>query len=72
MDYRGIRYRIRARIERGQWFVVIRETGVCRRPRPLHRLSLLTPPILFGLACHRWRFRIFDLHPMGRPAPVID
>jgi len=36
------------------------------------RLSLLTPPILFGLACHRWRFRIFDLHPMGRPAPVID
>jgi hypothetical protein len=67
MDYRGIRYRIRARIERGQWFVVIRGTGVCRHPRALHRLSLLTPPILFGPACHRWRFRIF-----GRPTPVID
>jgi hypothetical protein len=24
----------------------------------------LPPPILFGLAFHRRRFRIFDLHPM--------
>ena len=65
MDYRGIRYTIRAGIERGQWFVVIRGTGVCRRPRH-------APNPLLGLACHRWRFRIFDLHPMGQPAPVID
>ena len=72
MDYRGIRHRIRARIERGQWFVVIRGTGVCRRPRPLHRLSLLTPPILFASHATAGVFRIFDLHPMGRPAPVID
>jgi hypothetical protein len=23
-----------------------------------------SPPILLGFARHRWRFRIFDLHPM--------
>jgi len=28
MDYRGIRYTIRAGIERGQWFVVIHPEGV--------------------------------------------
>jgi hypothetical protein len=27
MDYRGIRYTIRAGIERGQWFVVIHPEG---------------------------------------------
>jgi len=28
MDYRGIRYSIRAGIERGQWFVVIHPEGI--------------------------------------------
>ena len=28
MEYRGIRYTIRAGIERGQWFVVIHPEGV--------------------------------------------
>jgi hypothetical protein len=28
MEYRGIRYTIRAGIERGQWFVVINPEGV--------------------------------------------
>jgi hypothetical protein len=28
MDYRGIRYTLRAGIERGQWFVVIYPEGV--------------------------------------------
>src|SRR5262249_51353667 len=28
-------------------------------------------PILLSLALHRGRFRVFDLHPVRRPAPTI-
>jgi hypothetical protein len=27
--------------------------------------KVLAPPILFGLARHRWRVRVLDLHPSG-------
>jgi hypothetical protein len=30
------------------------------------RGSSLSPPILLGLALHRWRFRVLDLEPMRR------
>src|SRR6516162_833300 len=33
--------------------------------------ALFIPPIFFGLACDRWRFRIFDLDPKGRSPGAI-
>src|SRR5262249_24059045 len=51
------------------------QTRLCFLPARLPlsaREECLCPPILLRLALYRWRFRIFDLDPIRRPAPTIN
>jgi len=47
----------------GTWLKLAEQEQLIETVKPV-RLTPEITPILFGLALYRWRFWIFDLHPM--------